>query len=84
MWTINYPDNSNSKVRFNARGPKEVLENLEETLYVAWELTPTHRDWKERFMAKGNALFDYHGCEYVRVSFDKQDDFTFNVRDERI
>ena len=60
---------------------EQVLDVLEETLYIEQELTPSNRAWKRDFVNGNSTMFDYHGCEFVRVTY--LGDNTFLVEDIR-
>ncbi len=60
---------SNTKVRFIGFGERwlghklpneDLLDHIEEQLYILWELEPADRKWKQLFNRFGFALFDYH------------------------
>ena len=44
------------------------LSDLEDALYIEHELTPTNRDWRDDMRFFGHTEFDYHECEFVRVT----------------
>ena len=43
------------------------LDMLEDLLYILWELTPTHREWKSHLAAQDACVFDYHGVDFFRL-----------------
>ena len=56
---------------FSVTGDEGVFDRLEETLYIAQEITPvTHLKWWEELLDYNMTYFTYHGLEKVRVSFD--------------
>lgn len=58
---------------------EQILDVLEETLYIEQELTPSNRAWKRDFINSNSTMFDYHRCEFVRVTY--LGDNTFFVED---
>lgn len=50
--------------------PNHFLDDVEEKLYILWELEPLNRDWREK-ANDGTFAASYHGTEFFTVTINK-------------
>lgn len=68
----NFQNQEINRLGFTVGWGDPVCDELEDILYIKWELEPKARDWKQELVEKGYTMFTYHGLEdfVVRYAWD--------------
>lgn len=68
---------------FHVGEDENLLDALEETLYIVAELTPeNYRDWKREFSTYKFTTFTYHMTEFLEVIYLWDESGVFEVREK--
>lgn len=68
MYTV-YDSITKGKAEFYLLEGENLLDKLEEVLYICYELEPDSRDWKREFHTHGKTQFSYHHCAPTQVIY---------------
>lgn len=62
---------------------EDLLDALEETLYIVAELTPeNYRTWKRELSTSNATTFTYHMTEFLEIYYPWDGSKVFNVREK--
>ena len=68
---------------FHVGEDENLLDALEETLYIVAELTPeNYRDWKQEFSTSKFTTFTYHMTEFFYVDYSWDGSRVIEVREK--
>lgn len=68
MTTIHfYFNNEHATTYCHSADRRDILNHIEEYLYILWELEPSSRNWKDLYARFDYATFDYHGTGPVTI-----------------
>lgn len=69
VFLYDFQNNEVERTHFTVGWGDSVCDELEDVLFIKWELEPKNRDWKLELKEEDYTMFTYHGVEDFVVRY---------------